>query len=132
MTLKEALPILSGIAYAKNASDVAQVEFSRGAIQWNASFDRAAHDCELDAFPSSFKVWYLVRIRWEGEDKLLEDPIQKSVVWLADLRRILIMDNLQKQHIILVDRWCMCKRNIESIGHLLLHCEVLVPFGMFL
>jgi hypothetical protein len=77
MTLKEALPILFGIAYAKNASDVAQVEFSRDAIRWNVSFARAAHDCELDAFPSSFKVWYLVRIRWEGEDKLLRIPSKR-------------------------------------------------------
>jgi hypothetical protein len=63
--------------------------------------------------------------------QVVEDPIQKSVVWLADLRKILTLDNLQKGHIILVDRCFMCKRNTESIGHLILHCEVLVPFGMF-
>jgi hypothetical protein len=34
------------------------------------------------------------------------------------------MNNLWKQHIIVIG-WCsMCKRNGESVDHLLLHCEV--------
>jgi hypothetical protein len=34
------------------------------------------------------------------------------------------MDNLRKQHVIVVDRCCMCKWNGEFVDHLLLHCEV--------
>ena len=34
------------------------------------------------------------------------------------------MDNLRKQHVIVVDRCCMCKRNGESVDHLLPYCEV--------
>jgi hypothetical protein len=34
------------------------------------------------------------------------------------------MDNLQKQHVIVVDWCCLCKRNGESMDHLWLHCEV--------
>jgi len=34
------------------------------------------------------------------------------------------MDNLRKRHVILVDRFCMGKRNGESVDHLLLHCDV--------
>jgi hypothetical protein len=45
-------------------------------------------------------------------------------------RKILTMDNLRKRHVIVVDRCCMCKRNGESVDHLLLHCEVAAPYGM--
>jgi hypothetical protein len=44
--------------------------------------------------------------------------------WSAALGKILTMDNLRKRHVIVVDRCCMCKRNGESVDHLLLHCEV--------
>jgi hypothetical protein len=44
--------------------------------------------------------------------------------WLAALGKILTMDNLRKRHVIVVDWCCMCKRDGESVDHLLLHCEV--------
>jgi hypothetical protein len=44
--------------------------------------------------------------------------------WSATLEKILTMDNLRKRHVIVIDRCCMCKRNRESMNHLLLHCEV--------
>jgi hypothetical protein len=34
------------------------------------------------------------------------------------------MDNIRKRHVIVIDRCCMCKRNVEFVDHLLLHCEV--------
>lgn len=43
--------------------------------------------------------------------------------WLVALGKILIMDNLRKQHVIVVD-WCLYRRNGESVDHLLLHCDV--------
>jgi hypothetical protein len=45
-------------------------------------------------------------------------------VWSAALDKILTMDNLRKRHVILMDRYCKCKRNGESVDHLLLHCDV--------
>jgi hypothetical protein len=33
-------------------------------------------------------------------------------------------DNLMRQHVIVMDRSWMCKRNEESVDHLLLHCNV--------
>jgi hypothetical protein len=43
---------------------------------------------------------------------------------MAALRKILAMDNLRKRRIIVVD-WCvMCKRNGDSVDHLLLHFKV--------
>jgi len=34
------------------------------------------------------------------------------------------MDNLRKKHVIVIDKCCPCKRNGESVDHLLLPCEV--------
>jgi hypothetical protein len=39
------------------------------------------------------------------------------------LEKILTMDNLRKQHAIVVDWSCMCKKSRESMGHLLLRYE---------
>jgi hypothetical protein len=44
--------------------------------------------------------------------------------WSVALRKILNMDNLKKEHVIVVDKCCICKRNGESIDYLLLHCEI--------
>jgi hypothetical protein len=44
--------------------------------------------------------------------------------WTATFSKILTHDNLRKQNIMVVE-WCyMCKKNGESVDHLLLHCEV--------
>jgi hypothetical protein len=48
--LKDAFSILFGIAFAKDASVAAYVEFYGDAIRWNVSFARVAHDWEVDAF----------------------------------------------------------------------------------
>jgi hypothetical protein len=44
--------------------------------------------------------------------------------WSTAIGKILIMNNLRKQRITVVDRCCMCKKNGESVDHILLHCEV--------
>jgi hypothetical protein len=44
-------------------------------------------------------------------------------VWLAALGKILTTDNLRKKNMVLVNRCGMCKKDEESIDHLLLHCE---------
>jgi hypothetical protein len=52
-------------------------------------------------------------------------------IWSTTLGKILIVDNLRKRHIIIVDRCCLCKRDEESVDHLLLHCD-LVCLGLCL
>jgi hypothetical protein len=44
--------------------------------------------------------------------------------WLATWEKILIMDNLRKRHVIVVDWCCMCKKSGELVDFLLLHCEM--------
>jgi hypothetical protein len=44
--------------------------------------------------------------------------------WIAALGKILTHDNLRKMSIVVVEWCCMCKKNGESVDHLLLHCEV--------
>jgi hypothetical protein len=44
-------------------------------------------------------------------------------VWLAALGKILSLDNLWKKNMVLVNRCGMCKKDEESIDHLLLHYE---------
>jgi hypothetical protein len=43
---------------------------------------------------------------------------------LAALGKILTMDNLRNRHVIVMNRCYMCKRNGETVAHLLLHCEI--------
>jgi predicted DNA-binding protein with PD1-like motif len=49
---------------------------------------------------------------------------RENFEWLVALGKILTMDNLRKWHIIVVDWCCLCKKNGETVGGLLLHCEV--------
>jgi hypothetical protein len=44
-------------------------------------------------------------------------------VWLAALGKILTLNNLKKKNMVLINRCGMCKKDEESIDHLLLHCE---------
>jgi hypothetical protein len=44
-------------------------------------------------------------------------------VWSVALGKILTLDNLKRRNIVLVNRCGMCKKEEESIDHLLLHCE---------
>jgi hypothetical protein len=44
--------------------------------------------------------------------------------WSVALGKILTLDNLRKRHVIVIDRFCLCKMNGESVDHLFLHWEV--------
>jgi hypothetical protein len=43
---------------------------------------------------------------------------------LGTLGKVLTIDNLRKQHVIVVNCCCLCKRCGESVNHLFLHCEI--------
>ena len=45
-------------------------------------------------------------------------------VWTVALGNILTVDNIWKQEILILDCYCMCKRNGELVDHLLIHCAL--------
>jgi len=53
IVLKEGFPVLFGIARAKDASVVDNLELLGGSNQWSVSFSREAHGWEVDVFASS-------------------------------------------------------------------------------
>jgi hypothetical protein len=44
-------------------------------------------------------------------------------VWTTSLGKILMLDNLRKRNVMMVEWCCMCKKSGEFIDHLLIHCE---------
>jgi hypothetical protein len=86
-------------------------------------------------FPSkrrlfAIRSFYSVLIRTDGSHFPWKSVLQTKnplrvafFPWSAALGKILAIDNLRK-HVIVVDRCCMCKRNEESVDHLLLHFDV--------
>ena len=58
-------------------------------------------------------------------DPYLKVPTKFSFfIWTEALRKIFTIDNLRRWKLVVVDWCCMCKRNGETIDHLLLHCLV--------
>jgi len=74
MTLKEAFLALYGIARDKDVLVAAHLDSTSGSLQWDVSFIRASHDCEVEVLASFFTSLYTVRVRREGEDKLWWAP----------------------------------------------------------
>jgi hypothetical protein len=56
-----------------------------------------------------------------GESRL---PPSGFFVWTTTLEKILTLDNLRKRNVVVVECCYMCKKSVESIDHLLIHCEV--------
>ena len=54
------------------------LDLSGGSTQWNVSFARVVHDWEVHVFVSFFKGLHLVKVRWEGEDKLWWVPSKRG------------------------------------------------------
>jgi len=70
MVLKEAFPVLFGIARMKDASVADNMEVLSSSIQWNVSFVREAHDWEVDVFASFFQVLHLAMVSRDHADRL--------------------------------------------------------------
>jgi hypothetical protein len=66
-------------------------------------------DCSLFPWKSIWRTKALSRVAF--------------FVWSTALGKILTLNNLRKKNMVLVNRCGMCKKDEESIDHLLLHCE---------
>jgi hypothetical protein len=51
-------------------------------------------------------------------------PRTAFFVWSVVLGKILTLDNLRKRQVVVINRYFMCKKDGESVDHLLVHCEV--------
>jgi hypothetical protein len=78
MPLKEAFPVLYGIACDKNALDAAHLVLESDSIQWDVSFICAAHDWEVDVLDSFFTLLFSIRVDREREDQLWWSPSHKG------------------------------------------------------
>ena len=91
--------------------------------------------CWIPSKRKNFEVkpYYKVKVKVEPVDgpwkiiwKSKAPPRVVFFVWTAVLEKILTVDSLRKKSIIVTEWCCMCKKNGESIDHLLLHCEVVI------
>jgi hypothetical protein len=60
---------------------------------------------------------------WKSIWHIKAPPRVAFFVWLAALGKILTQDNLRKKNMVMISRCGMCKRDEETVDHLLLHCE---------
>jgi hypothetical protein len=60
---------------------------------------------------------------WKSVWRTKAPPMVAFFIWSATLGKILTLDNLRKKNMVLINRCRMCKRDEETIDHLLLHCE---------
>jgi hypothetical protein len=65
-----------------------------------------------------------IRFPWKSVWRTQAPPRAAFFVWTAALGKILTEDNLRKQHVIVINQCCMCKKIEETVDHLLLHCDV--------
>jgi hypothetical protein len=79
MTLKTAFPVLFGIAIAKDASIVNNLEFLGGSNQWNVNFTREVHDWKVNVLASFFQMLHSSIVRRGGEDKPWWVPSKKGI-----------------------------------------------------
>jgi hypothetical protein len=61
---------------------------------------------------------------WKSVWRTKSPPRAAFFVWSATLGKILTLDNLRNRQVVVINRCFMCKKDGESVDHLLLHCEV--------
>jgi hypothetical protein len=61
---------------------------------------------------------------WKSISRVKAPTRVAFFVCSAALGKILTHDNLRKRNVVVIEWYCMCKKNEESIDYLLLHCEV--------
>jgi hypothetical protein len=115
------------IARCKEAWVADHMQFFNVNLQCNISFRRPLHGWEVDLVISFFDLLYSIKLRHDNEDKICWIPSKRRTVevrsfyhvlsiwrgktpstvtffvWAATLGRILILNNLRKKSVIVVD-----------------------------
>jgi hypothetical protein len=89
-------------------------------LVWNLS----KRSFEVKTFYRALACQEVVSFPWKGIWRVKAPKRVAFVVWTVALGKVLTHDNLRRRHIVVVEWCCMCKKNGESIDHLLLHCDV--------
>ena len=126
---------------------------SGGTFYWNIRFIRPVQDWKLESVASfslrrnvvdkmywKFSPWGVFDFRsyykalqpsvtcpfpWKSLWKPKVLTKVSFFIWTAALQKILTVDNLRRRKLVVVEDWCcMCKRNGETMDHLLLHCPI--------
>lgn len=88
--------------------------------KWTADGAFTVRSCYLSLLPPSFFVDFPHKIVWNNNV-----PTKISFfTWLVHHNSLLTQDNLERKGRTLVNRCCMCKKELEIINHLFLHCSV--------
>ena len=90
------------------------VQYKTGKWSWWSTFFFFFFDRKLVV--NFLDLIYSVLVRGNGMDQLCWKPSASGVFNYTD--------NLQKRIVVVLDWCCMCKKDGESIDHLLLHCHV--------
>jgi hypothetical protein len=77
---------------------------------------------EVKSFYSILNSSISFHFPWKSIWRTKAPPWVAFFVWSTALGKILTLDNLKRRNIVLVNRCGMCKKEEESIDHLLLHC----------
>jgi hypothetical protein len=81
--------------------------------------DYSMFDLSIASWVAGKTLFSLGRVFW-----WTKTPLRVALfTWSTALQKILAIDNLRKRYVIVIDRCYMCKRNGESVDHLLHHCE---------
>jgi hypothetical protein len=89
-------------------------------LVWNLSKRRSF---EVKTFYRALACQEALSFPWKGIWRVKALKWVSFFVWTAALGKILAHDNLRRRHIVVVEWCCMCKKNGESIDHLL-YCDV--------
>jgi hypothetical protein len=65
----------------------------------------------------------LAHFPWKSIWRIKAPPRVAFFVWSAAFGKILTQDNLRKKNMVVINRCGLCKRDEETVDHLLLHCK---------
>ncbi|XP_059630150.1 uncharacterized protein LOC132273143 [Cornus florida] len=126
-----AFPQLFRIASERQARVINCYHLDNGRLVWDIRFKRLFQDWEVDDAIRLLEVLYRC-LTQEPEGPFPWRAVWRSkpplkvafFAWTSVLGKILTQDNLRRRNQVVVNRCYMCRRDEESVDHLLLHCPL--------
>jgi hypothetical protein len=91
-----------------------------GSMVWTPS---SCHGFAVKSYYIMLQIGKHNSFPWKSIWKVKTPPHIAFFLWATTLGRILTVDNLRRQGFQLINRCCLCKKDEETINHLLLHCQ---------